>query len=94
MGVHHPDAFTWTFAGPAVFSPMHGLPPSANVVRIVNHSDLVPKVPLAPLYQHIGQGVDIAGASDPGLRSAACSRYLRGGIGEVSGALTPLRGLS
>lgn len=64
MGVHHPEAFTWTFAGPAVFSPIHGLPPSANVVRIVNPSDLVPKVPVPPLYQHIGQEVDVAGAAD------------------------------
>jgi predicted lipase len=64
MGVHHPEAFTWTFAGPAVFSPIHGLPPSANVVRVVNPSDLVPKVPVPPLYQHIGQEVDIVGATD------------------------------
>jgi hypothetical protein len=65
MGVHHPEAFTWTFAGPAVFSPIHGLPPSTNVVRIVNPSDLVPKVPIPPLYQHIGQEVSVAGAPDP-----------------------------
>lgn len=64
MGVHHPEAFTWTFAGPAVFSPIHGLPPAANVVRVVNPSDLVPKVPIPPLYQHIGQEVDIVGATD------------------------------
>jgi triacylglycerol lipase len=64
LGVNHPEAFTWTFAGPAVFSPIHGLPPSANVVRVVNPSDLVPKVPVPPLYQHIGPGVDIAGAAD------------------------------
>jgi predicted esterase len=64
MGVHHPEAFTWTFAGPAVFSPIYGLPPAANVVRVVNPSDLVPKVPIPPLYQHIGQEVDIVGASD------------------------------
>jgi predicted lipase len=65
MGVHHPEAFTWTFAGPAVFSPVHGLPPAANVVRVVNPSDLVPKVPLPPLYQHIGLEVDVVGAADP-----------------------------
>ena len=65
MGVYHPEAFTWTFAGPAVFSPIHGLPPAANVVRVVNPSDLVPQVPLPPLYQHIGQSVSVAGASDP-----------------------------
>lgn len=65
MGVHHPEAATWTFAGPAVFSPIRGLPPSANVVRIVNPSDLVPKVPVSPLYQHIGQEIGIVGASDP-----------------------------
>ena len=64
MGVHHPEALTWTFAGPAVFSPIHGLPPSANIVRVVNPSDLVPKVPIPPLYQHIGQEVDIEGAAD------------------------------
>jgi triacylglycerol lipase len=64
MGVHHPEAFTWTFAGPAVFSPIHGLPPSANIVRVVNPSDLVPKVPVPPLYQHIGQEVDVQGAAD------------------------------
>jgi hypothetical protein len=63
-GVHHPEAFTRTFAGPAVFSPIHDLPPSANIVRVVNPSDLVPKVPLPPLYQHIGQEVDIAGAAN------------------------------
>jgi triacylglycerol lipase len=62
MGVHHPEAFTWTFAGPAVFSPIHGLPPSANIVRVVNPDDLVPNVPPPPLYQHIGQAVDVAGA--------------------------------
>jgi hypothetical protein len=66
MGVQHPEAFTWTFAGPAVFSPIHGLPPSANIVRVINPSDLVPKVPIPPLYQHIGQEVDIAGGADPG----------------------------
>jgi pimeloyl-ACP methyl ester carboxylesterase len=65
MGVHHPEASTWTFAGPAVFSPIRGLPPSANIVRIVNPSDLVPKVPVPPLYQHIGQEISILGASDP-----------------------------
>ncbi len=64
MGVHHPEALTWTFAGPAVFSPIHGVPPSANIVRVVNPSDLVPKVPIPPLYQHIGQEVDIVGAAD------------------------------
>ncbi len=64
MGVHHPEAPTWTFAGPAVFSPIHGLPPSANIVRVVNPSDLVPKVPIPPLYQHIGQEVGIVGAAD------------------------------
>jgi predicted lipase len=65
LGIHHPEAFTWTFAGPAVFSPIHGLPPSANVVRVVNPSDLVPKVPIPPLYQHIGQEVDVSGAAEP-----------------------------
>jgi pimeloyl-ACP methyl ester carboxylesterase len=64
MGVHHPEALTWTFAGPAVFSPIHGLPPATNVVRIVNPKDLVPNVPIPPLYQHIGQEVGIAGAAD------------------------------
>jgi len=64
MGVHHPEAPTWTFAGPAVFSPIHGVPPSANIIRIVNPSDLVPKVPIPPLYQHIGQEVDVLGAAD------------------------------
>jgi alpha-beta hydrolase superfamily lysophospholipase len=65
MGVHHPEAPTWTFAGPAVFSPIHGLPPSANVIRVVNPSDLVPKVPIPPLYEQIGQQVDVSGAADP-----------------------------
>ena len=64
MGVHHPEAPTWTFAGPAVFSTIHGVPPSANIIRIVNPSDLVPKVPITPLYQHIGQEVDVSGAAD------------------------------
>jgi len=64
MGVHHPEAPTWTFAGPAVFSPVHGLPPSANVVRVVNPSDLVPKVPIPPLYEQIGKQVDVAGAAN------------------------------
>jgi hypothetical protein len=64
MGVHHPEAPTLTFAGPAVFSPIHGVPPSANIIRIVNPSDLVPKVPIPPLYQHIGQEVDVQGATD------------------------------
>jgi predicted lipase len=64
LGIYHPEALTWTFAGPAVFSPIHGVPPSANVVRIVNPSDLVPKVPIPPLYQHIGQEVDVMGATD------------------------------
>ncbi len=64
MGVHHPEADTCTFAGPAVFSPIQGLPPGANVVRVVNPDDLVPKVPLPPLYQHIGLEVQVPGASD------------------------------
>ncbi len=64
MGVHHAEAMTWTFAGPAVFSPIHGLPPSANVVRIVNPDDLVPKVPVPPLYEHIGQLINVAGAAN------------------------------
>jgi hypothetical protein len=38
MGVYHPEAFTWTFAGPAVFSPIHGLPPAPNVIRVVNRA--------------------------------------------------------
>ena len=65
MGVQHPEAFTWTFAGPAVFSPIRGLPPALNVVRIVNEKDLVPKVPIPPLYQQIGQEIQLAGAADP-----------------------------
>jgi len=65
MGVQHPEALTWTFAGPAVFSPIHGLPPSANVVRVVNTKDAVPKVPVPPLYQHIGTQVLVEGAGDP-----------------------------
>ena len=64
MGVSHPEATTWTFAGPAVFSPLHGLPSANNIVRVVNPNDLVPKVPLPPLYQHIGQEVTVAGAAD------------------------------
>jgi triacylglycerol lipase len=64
MGVHHPEALTWTFAGPAVFSPIHGLPPATNVVRIVNSQDLVPKVPVPPLYEHIGTLVSVDGAGD------------------------------
>jgi hypothetical protein len=64
MGVHHPEALTWTFAGPAVFSPIHGLPPSGNVARIVNPKDLVPKVPIPPLYEHIGPQVLVEGAAD------------------------------
>jgi predicted lipase len=63
-GVFHPEAPTWTFAGPAVFSPLHGLPPSGNVIRVVNPSDLVPKVPVPPLYQHIGQEVTVTGVAD------------------------------
>lgn len=64
LGVHHPEAATWTFAGPAVYSPIHGLPPSANIVRVVNPKDLVPKVPVPPLYQHIGPEVKVEGAAD------------------------------
>jgi hypothetical protein len=64
LGVQHPEAYTWTFAGPAVFSPIHGVPPAANVVRVVNPGDLVPKVPVPPLYQHIGQEVDVLGAAN------------------------------
>jgi len=64
MGVHHPEAFTWTLAGPTVFSPIHGLPPATNVIRVVNPRDLVPKVPLPPLFQHIGQEVTVEGAAD------------------------------
>jgi hypothetical protein len=64
MGIQFPEAPTWTFAGPAVFSPIHGLPPSANVVCVVNPSDLVPKVPIPPLYQYIGTEVDVAGAEN------------------------------
>jgi len=64
MGVDHPEASTCTFAGPAVFSPIRGLPRSENILRIVNPSDLVPKVPVPPLYQHIGQEMNVEGASD------------------------------
>ena len=64
LGVHHPEASTWTFAGPAVYSALRGLPPAANVVRIVNPDDLVPKVPLPPLYEHIGQEIRVEGAAD------------------------------
>lgn len=65
MGAHHPEASTWTFAGPAVFSPINALPPSSNVLRIVNPNDLVPRVPLPPLFEHIGQEINIVGAGDP-----------------------------
>jgi len=64
MGTNHPEAFTWTFAGPAVYSPIHGLPGASNVVRVVNPNDLVPKVPIPPLYQQIGQEVSVQGAGD------------------------------
>lgn len=64
LGVHHPEAFTWTFAGPAVFSPVGGLPPAKNVVRVVNPSDLVPKVPVPPLFEHIGPELQVEGAPD------------------------------
>jgi Lipase (class 3) len=64
LGVHHPEAPTWTFAGPAVYSPIHGVPPSANIIRVVNPDDLVPKVPVPPLYGNIGQEVDVMGAAN------------------------------
>jgi hypothetical protein len=64
MGVQHPEAFTWTFAGPSVFSPIHGLPPATNIIRVVNPDDLVPKVPVPPLYAHLGPAVEVAGAAD------------------------------
>jgi hypothetical protein len=34
------------------------------VVRVVNPSDLVPKVPIPPLYQHIGTEVDVVGTDN------------------------------
>jgi predicted esterase len=86
MGVHHPEAPTWTFAGPAVFSPIHGLPPSANVIRIVNPKDLVPKVPTPPLYQHIGELVSIEGAADD------LDFALQHGLDTYSAGLTRLLG--
>jgi hypothetical protein len=86
MGVHHPEAPTWTFAGPSVFSPIHGLPPSANVIRVVNPKDLVPKVPLPPLYQQIGAEVLIAGAADQ------FDFALQHGLNTYSAGLTALIG--
>lgn len=88
MGVHHPEAFTWTFAGPAVFSPIHGLPPAANVVRVVNTKDLVPKVPIPPLYAHIGAQVTVAGAADQ------FNFALQHGLNTYSAGLTQLLGQS
>ena len=86
MGVHHPEALTWTFAGPAVFSPIHGLPPAANVVRVVNSKDLVPKVPIPPLYAHIGTQVTVAGAGDQ------FDFALQHGLNTYSAGLTQLIG--
>jgi hypothetical protein len=86
MGVHHPEALTWTFAGPAVFSPIHGLPSSANVVRVVNPKDLVPKVPIPPLYAHIGAEVTVEGAADQ------FDFALQHGLNTYSAGLTQLIG--
>lgn len=86
MGVHHPEALTWTFAGPAVFSPLHGLPAAANVVRIVNGKDLVPRVPLPPLYQHIGAEILVDGAADQ------FDFALQHGLNTYSAGLTKLIG--
>ncbi len=65
MGVQHPEAICWTFAGPAVYSPVNGLPPWPNGVRVVNPRDLVPKVPVPPLYEHVGTALLVDGAADP-----------------------------
>jgi triacylglycerol lipase len=86
MGVHNPQAITWTFAGPAVFSPIHGLPPAANIVRVVNPKDLVPKVPIPPLYEQIGAEVSVAGAADP------FDFALQHGLNTYSAGLTQLIG--
>lgn len=72
---------TWTFAGPRVFGPGVDFP----CYRIVNHWDIVPHVPLPPMYRHVGTqvGVDSGFSKDvrkthsleygyvPGLRALA-----------------------
>lgn len=96
MGVQHPEAFTWTFAGPGVFSPLHGLPPAGNVIRVVNPSDLVPKVPLPPLYQHIGQEITVVGGADPFdfAQQHALETYAAGLMKLAASLGTPVQGHS
>src|ERR1051326_6143101 len=48
---------TCTFAGPRVF----GAGAKFNCFRVVNHWDIVPNVPVPPLYGHVGTAINIDG---------------------------------
>ncbi len=56
-GLDNNNANTWTFAGPRVFGPGARL----GCYRVVNHWDIVPNVPVPPIYEHVGENVGVDG---------------------------------
>lgn len=54
-GVELGNPNTWTFAGPRVFAQGARF----DCYRVVNHWDIVPNVPLPPLYDHVGTAINI-----------------------------------
>jgi len=56
-GVDLKNPNTWTFAGPRVFA----AGAKFDCYRIVNHWDIVPNVPVPPLYEHVGTAINVDG---------------------------------
>ena len=76
LGVDMKNPNTWTFAGPRVFG--QGANFACN--RIVNHWDIVPNVPVPPLYAHVGNAVNVDGGFtlDAGVAHSLDTGYAPG----------------
>jgi triacylglycerol lipase len=75
-GVDLKNPNTWTFAGPRVFA----AGAKFDCYRIVNHWDIVPNVPVPPLYGHVGTAINVDGGFtlDAGVAHALDKGYTPG----------------
>ena len=75
-GLDHNNQNTWTFAGPRVFGPGARF----GCCRIVNHWDIVPNVPVPPIYEHVGESIGVDGGFtlDAGVAHGLDSGYTPG----------------
>jgi len=74
--VDHANPNAWTFAGPRVFAAGARF----DCFRIVNHWDIVPNVPVPPVYEHVGTPINVDGGFtlDPAVAHSLDQSYAPG----------------